>query len=220
MGLLTGLLHDALAPLLDEITKVVSRLVRTIVLYLLAGLCAFAALIALTVALDIWIASLIGPLRAALSMAGLYALVAIVCVAAARVGGRSRSSLRGSKTAAGSPVSVTSPPSPAGGGEDAAHPQTAAAIDMAIAPLLDILERKGLKRERIAVLTGALLAKRAGPLPLTGAAAVTGFAVGRFWKSLLDIAEKSAVALPVLSELLAQLSAQAGVPGPARTPDP
>ena len=45
-----------------------------------------------------------------------------------------------------------------------------------------MLASLGLRREQIAVLAGASLAKRLGPVPLVGIAIVAGFLVGRLWQ--------------------------------------
>ncbi len=55
-------------------------------------------------------------------------------------------------------------------------------VDQFTAPLLAMLASLGLRREQIAVLAGASLAKRLGPVPLVGIAIVAGFLIGRLWQ--------------------------------------
>ena len=123
-------------------------------------------IIALTIAFDLWIASLAGSIVGALAVAGLYLAVAVVAVVLATRGGAK--------------------PAQAGAEEPESTATASAAkdekVDQFTAPLLAMLASLGLRREQIAVLAGASLAKRLGPVPLVGIAIVAGFLIGRLWQ--------------------------------------
>ena len=167
-GFLARLVGGAVSPLVDRAAAFGASLLRKLALFLVAAVCMVVVIIALTIAFDLWIASLAGPIVGALAVAGLYLLIAI---AAAVLAMRD-----GSKPAQ----------APAPTAEEAARSDEANAkdekVDQFTAPILAMLASLGLRREQIAVLAGASLAKRLGPVPLVGIAIVAGFLVGRLWQ--------------------------------------
>lgn len=192
LGFIASLVGDALAPLIDSITEFSARLLRKAALFLVAALCLLVVLIALTIAFDLWIATLAGPIVAALAVAGLYMLVAVLAlVLALRDGSAPAVSARDAEAAT---ARAAEPP----------HPEIAAQIDQFTAPILDILKRFGLRREQLAVFAGATMAKRLGPLPLVGCAIVVGFLVGRLWKSWRSVFEAGLAMSPLVADLFAQ----------------
>lgn len=190
LGFAARLLGGAITPVIDQITHSSARLLRKLALFLLAGLCLVVVLIALTVAFDLWISSLAGPIAGALAVAGVYLLVAIIAVTLA---------LR-------SPASKVRPP------EDAAHRAKAdsdsrldAQVDAFAAPLLKVLQSLGLRREQLAVLAGTSFAKQLGPIPLVGLAIVAGFLIGRMTGTLRTFLGGDLIANLMSSDLLASL---------------
>ena len=83
LGLLTGLLGGAVAPLLDRLSTLSANLFRKVALFLVAGLCGLVVATALTHAFELWITSLAGPIVGSLAVAGVYLLIAVVAVVAA-----------------------------------------------------------------------------------------------------------------------------------------
>ena len=167
IGFVARLIGGAVSPLVDQVTAFGASLLRKLALFLVAALCMLVVVIALTVAFDLWIASLAGPIVGALGVAGLYLAIAVAAVVLA---------LRGKAK-----------PAEAGAAEP--EPEVAASaaakdekVDQFTAPLLAMLASLGLRREQIAVLAGASLAKRLGPVPLVGIAIVAGFLIGRLWQ--------------------------------------
>ncbi|MGD0634766.1 MAG: hypothetical protein ABSA13_10875 [Beijerinckiaceae bacterium] len=196
-SLLTDALSDALAPLMDRAAKAGTRLLIKAALLLAAALFFLAALIALIVAFYLWIASLAGPIVAALAVAAVHLLAGTLALVLA---------LREEPEAAGPEQAA---PAPKAGEE------TRQAAD----PLLDLWQRSGGNPEQMAVLTAALIAKRAGPVRLAAVSLTAGFVIGRFWKSLRKLVENSGpilasgvAILPLLAALLEQLA--------ANSPDP
>lgn len=165
IGFVARLIGGAVSPLVDQVTAFGASLLRKLALFVVAGLCMVVVIIALTVAFDLWVASLAGPIVGALAVAGLYLAVAVGAVVLAMRGGAK----------------------PAQAGAEEPEPVAAAAakdekVDQFTAPLLAMLASLGLRREQIAVLAGASLAKRLGPVPLVGIAIVAGFLIGRLWQ--------------------------------------
>ncbi len=175
-GLLSGLLGDAVTPLVERLSAASANLFRKVALFLLAALCLLVVLVALTIAFGLWITSLAGGIVGCLAVAGLYLLVAALAVALALTGG------------AKARVAPLAEPETRQG-ERAFDAQ----VDQFSAPLLRMLQQFGLKRELIAVLAGTSVAKRLGPLPLVGLAIVAGFLVGRMWKSWRGLFTSDAV---------------------------
>ncbi len=197
-GFVASLVGDAVAPLLDAAADFSARLLRKLALFLAAALCMLVVLIALTIAFDLWIASLAGPIAGALAVAGVYLLVAILAVVLA---------IR-------DPRPAPRPDAVAAASAAPKNPQLGVQIDQFTKPILDILQRFGLKREQLAVFAGATMAKRLGPLPLVGCAIVVGFLVGRLWKSWRHVLEAGFALSPFLTDLFAS-NPEAGTEPPA-----
>lgn len=190
-GFIAGLLGDAIAPLVDRIAVASARLLRKAALFAVAGLCLLVVLIALTIAFDLWIASLAGPIVGALAVAGVYLLVAIIAIVLA--------------LKEDAPAKATAAPAEEAA---AAHSAMNDQIDQFTAPILALLQRFGLRQEQLAVFAGASLAKRLGPLPLVGCAIVAGFVVGRLWKSWRHVLEAGLALSPFLAEIFANRQAE------------
>lgn len=188
LGFLAGLLGDATAPLIAAVADFSARLLRKLALFFVAILCLLVVLIALTSAFALWIASLAGPVVAALAVAGLYLAFAGLCVGLA---------LREPKPARPAPqAAATEASAPR-------NPELGAQIDQFTAPILAILQRFGLRREQLAVFAGATMAKRLGPVPLVGCAIVVGFLVGRLWKNWRHALEAALAFSPFITDLFA-----------------
>lgn len=162
-GLLARIAGGAVSPLVDQLTAFGAGLLKKLALLLLAAVCLAVVAAALTLAFGLWIATLAGPIVGVLAVAGLYLVVAIVALVLA---------FRGRK-----PSTHT-----ANGAESAEEPTRSARVDQFTAPVLDLLQRFGFRREQLAVLVGAGLAKQLKPIPLVGVAIVAGFLIGRLWK--------------------------------------
>ena len=74
--IVSNIVRDLSAQLLDTM----GRLLKKMVLLALAALCVVVALVFATIALDLWLSSLFGPVIASLVMAGAFLLVAVVAV--------------------------------------------------------------------------------------------------------------------------------------------
>ncbi|WP_026606453.1 phage holin family protein [Methylocapsa acidiphila] len=148
--------------------QVGERLLKKGAFLLIALFCLFFASVFLTIALYVFVQSLEGSAIAALGVGGAYLCVGLICLFIAM---RSRSS-RDVPDAAPAKLAQTPPP------EEPA-PQFAANIDGALGPLIDILSRGGYERERMAVETGAAIAKQLNPLSVVTFAIVAGFILGR-----------------------------------------
>lgn len=171
LGFATRLLGGAIAPLVDQISAFSARLLRKLALFLVAGACLVVVLIALTVAFLLWIATLAGPIVAALAVAGVYLAVAVVAIILALRDKPTRSSTDAAEGETDADVKERS--------TSALNAQ----IDQFTAPLMALFARFGFRREQFAVLAGASVAKQLGPLSLVGLAIVGGFLIGRMWKS-------------------------------------
>ena len=172
-GLVARLLGGAVSPIIDQLSETAARLARKVALLLLAALCMVIVVIALTVAFFLWLATVASPVVAALSVAGFYLTIALVAVVVALWGGSG-------KTA---PASETrAPDTEAAKAAEAARAGLESQIDDVIAPLMAFLAKFGLRREQLAVMAGASIAKQIGPIPLVGLAIVGGFLLGRMWK--------------------------------------
>lgn len=172
-GFVARLIGGAVSPLVDQVTAFGASILRKLALFVLAAVCLMVVVIALTIAFDLWISSLAGPILGALAVAGLYLIMAVTAVVLALRDGRN-------------PSEATVP-----SGETAEQEAREAAkdekVDQFTAPILAMLASLGLRREQIAVLAGASLAKRLGPVPLVGIAIVAGFLVGRIWRGWEDL---------------------------------
>lgn len=167
-GFIARLAGGAIAPLVNQVSAFGASLLRKLALFLVAGVCFIVTLIALTIAFDLWIASLAGPIVAALAVAFVYLLVGVVAIVLALRSGAA-------------PSAAMKPDAAAEAAAD--HTRTRQAqIDHFTAPLLGLLQSLGLRREQLAVLAGASLAKQLKPVPLVGLAVIAGFLIGRMWK--------------------------------------
>ena len=167
-SILARLVGGAVSPAIERMSAAGANLARKVALFLVAAICFVVVAIALTVAFDLWIASLAGAIVGALAVAGLYlALGAIAVVLALQSGATRRRDTAAAAAAAAAPEPGRN---------------RSAQVDRFIAPLLKTLQALGLRREQIAVLAGASVAKQIGPIPLVGLAIVAGFLIGRLWK--------------------------------------
>ena len=189
LGFVGRLVGDATAPLIASVADFSARLLRRLALFLVAALCMLVVLIALTIAFDLWIATLAGPIVAALAVAGVYLLVAVSAVVLAL------------RDPAPHPIAAAQPAA----AEQAPprNPELGAQIDQFTKPILDVLERFGLRREQLAVFAGATMAKRLGPVPLVGCAIVVGFLVGRLWRNWRHALEGLLAVSPFLTDFFA-----------------
>lgn len=165
LGFVSRLVGGAVSPLLDQAATFGAGLLRKLALFLVAAISMTVVAVALTLAFAFWISSLSSPVVGALAVAGLYLGIAVAAVGLAL------------RTKRGPVVTKT----------ENAEAQASAAeesdrVDQFTAPLLSILASLGLRREQLAVLAGASLAKRLRPLSLVGVAIVAGFLVGRLWQ--------------------------------------
>lgn len=179
-GLLTRLLSGATALLIDQISDISARLLKKLALFFVAAICLVVVLIALTVAFDLWVASRAGPIAGALAVAGLYLAVALIALFFALYDRRGRNAKASAEQSAPASSATSS----------TRGPEHDARVDEFTAPLLDMLARLGLRREQLAVLAGATVAKRVGPIPMVGLAILGGFLVGRLmtsWRSLMSV---------------------------------
>lgn len=166
IGFLARLMGGAISPLVDQVTAFGAGLLRKLALLLVAAVCLMVVVLALTIAFDLWIASLAGPIVGALAVAGLYLAIAV---------GAAVLALRGGTRSAQTEAEPERPTAAASAAKDEK-------VDQFTAPILAMLASLGLRREQIAVLAGASLAKRLGPVPLVGIAIVAGFLIGRLWR--------------------------------------
>ncbi|WP_020173993.1 phage holin family protein [Methyloferula stellata] len=154
-----------------------ARLLMKAALFLVALIALLVAAIFLTAAFFIWIDQLAGPLIAALAVAGLYLVIAVGALLFAIYGGneKPRDVSKEAKTdGVKSQRQENASPENARDEED-----RAAVIAEAIVPYVEILRALGWKREEMALLAGAELAKTLPPLTLVGFAIVCGFLIGR-----------------------------------------
>ena len=165
-GLFARLVGGAVAPLFERASLFGATLAKKLALFFIAAICFTVVLIALTSAFDLWIASLAGPIVGALAVAGLYFGIGLTAALLAMRSGRT------AQKSAEAPATA----------DEAEQGSRGAQIDRFTAPLLNILQNLGLRREQLAVLAGASVAKQLRPIPLVGLAIVAGFLLGRIWK--------------------------------------
>lgn len=135
-----------------------TRLLGTAGIGAVAIACLLAAIIFLSIALDLWLAQIAGPVIAALGAAGFYLIVAVLCLLLLRARRMN--------------AQVKAPPAPA---ETAEKSEISASIEETLAPFVAILHDLGLKREETAVRLGTEVAKQLGPLALFAVALAAGF---------------------------------------------
>jgi hypothetical protein len=154
-----------------------ARLLMKAALFLVALIALLVAAIFLTAAFFIWIDQLAGPLIAALAVASLYLAIAVGALLFAVYGGneKPRDASKDAKTdGVKNRRQENASQENAGDAED-----RAAVIAEAVVPYVEILRALGWKREEMALLAGAELAKTLPPLTLVGFAIVCGFLIGR-----------------------------------------
>ena len=174
IGFVLRMISGAFAPLIDQVSDFSARLLRKLALFVVAVLCLNVVVIALTIAFGMWIATLAGAIVGVLAVAGLYLLIAVVAIILATRKPKSAGAAETGETAAKAKEKV----------------DLDSQVDDFTAPLLGLLQSLGLRREQLAVLAGASVAKRLGPVPLVGLAIVAGFLIGRTyksWKGLMSI---------------------------------
>jgi len=153
-----------------------ARLLTKAALFALALFVFLIGLGFLTAALFIWIDGLAGALAAALCVAGAYFGIGIIAIFTAIYGGKARLEAPARRQMNEKrPRNVLEE-------NDAEHVNREAEITEAIAPIIEVLRSLGLKREELALLAGAELAKTLPPLTLAGFAVVCGFLIGRMAK--------------------------------------
>jgi Putative Actinobacterial Holin-X, holin superfamily III len=162
------LISDATAP----IGEMSARLFKKAVLFFLAMSFLFVSAIFLTIALFVFLGTLVGNTVAALSVGGLYLGAALVCLLVA---------------AHERPKGAPAPMASAALMDEAKKPprqrlEFAENIDETIAPILDILQEAGLERERLALQAGTEIAKQLNPFSLVAFAITAGFIIGRIFK--------------------------------------
>ncbi len=136
---------------------------------MLAAACLIAALIFLSIALDLWLTQLAGPVVAALGAAGLYLLVALICFVLLLRARRPKAT-----------ANTKAPPRRAAEkGAEERRSDFSASIEETVAPFVAILQQTGLKREEVAVRLAAEASKQIGPLTLVALALAVGFLVER-----------------------------------------
>jgi hypothetical protein len=190
LGFAARLIGGMFTPLIDQASASTARLLRKLALFLAAGLALVVVLIALTIAFDLWIASMKGPIVGALAVAGLYLVVAVIAVVMAlRPGAKTQPAAERKANEAGS----------------TARRGLDAQVDEFAAPLLDILQNLGLRREQLAVLAGTSVAKQIGPIPLVGLAIVAGFLIGRMGGGLKGLLSSDLLSTLLASDLFAAL---------------
>ncbi|MGB8277035.1 MAG: hypothetical protein WCF20_03750 [Methylovirgula sp.] len=161
-----NIISGALAPVEAAGARFIGMFVSMAGIAGVATACLIAALIFLSIALDLWLAQFAGPVVAALGAAGLYLLVAVLCLLLLRA--------RGAKT-----KQTALPQHPVEAAGKTSRPDLSANIEETVAPFVAILQQTGLKREEIAVRLAAEATKQLGPLTLVALALAVGFLVER-----------------------------------------
>jgi hypothetical protein len=168
-----------------------ARLLTKAALFMLAAFAFLIGFIFLTAAFFIWVVQLAGPLVAALSVAGFYVAVGIIAVLIAIYGGREK--VRKPKPAASQATSSSTGPSAADENRISDdEKERAAVISEAVVPLIEVLRSLGWKREELALLAAAELAKKLPPLTLVGLAIICGFLIGRLYQLPVGLIPKKA----------------------------
>lgn len=164
-----SLVSNALAPAEAAGGRVIAMLAGVAGFGAVATLCLIGVLIFLSVALDLWITGIAGPVVAALATAGFYLVAGLICLLAAIGFGR------GSRKKNSLSPPVESAAAKERGAPRSATPHIAEAVEETVAPFVAILHQMGLKREEVAVRLAAEATKQIGPLALVGIALLAGF---------------------------------------------
>jgi hypothetical protein len=166
-----SLVNAAIAPVEAAGTRFVGMLASTAGFATLAVACLIGTVIFLSIALDMWLTQLAGPIIGALGAAGLYLFVAVVSLILL-VRRRSTSAAASKKNLARALGAADNP-------EAAPASEFSAGIEETVAPFVAILKELGMKREEVVVRLAAEASKQIGPLTLVGLALVVGFLAER-----------------------------------------
>ncbi len=165
--------------ILNPLQQKGARLLQKAALFAAAALALLFAIVFLSVAFFIWIAQLAGVLIACLAFGAAFLIVGIILLLVAFYSGREKPQKEiGSQHQRNSDKAQTESLS-AEGQDHLAQDQREEIISEAVIPVLEILRSLGLKREELALLAGAELAKTLPPLTLVGFAIICGFLIGR-----------------------------------------
>jgi hypothetical protein len=171
-SLVNGLARYAAEPF----ERLGARFARQCALFIFGLSCLLVSLVFLTVALYDFLQTWEGAKIAALSIGGAY--LSLACVSLAVVGVAMRGTPdSGRETPVLSRVEAAD--------EEMAPMQSnapsefARQIDDVVEPIVGVLDDAGLRRERVALLAGAAIAKELKPLTGVAFAIVTGFILGR-----------------------------------------
>jgi hypothetical protein len=169
--MINRLVSEATAPIGEMSTRLFKKAVLFFLLFFLGLSCVCVSAIFMTIALFVFLQPLEGNAEAALCVAGLYLAAAGVCVFFAT---RAMSKPR---QAAASFMEKKIMPSE--NAEYAQKAEFANNIDETLAPILTILQERGMERERLALEAGAEITKQLHPFALIAFATVAGYIFGR-----------------------------------------
>jgi hypothetical protein len=170
--MINRLVSEATAPIGEMSTRLFKKAVLFFLLFFLGLSCVCVSAIFMTIALFVFLQPLEGNAEAALCVAGLYLAAAGVCVFFA-----TRAMTGKPRQAAASLMEKKIMPSE--NAEYAQKAEFANNIDETLAPILTILQERGMERERLALEAGAEIAKQLHPFALIAFATVTGYIFGR-----------------------------------------
>jgi hypothetical protein len=158
-----------------------ARLLMKAALFVVALIALIVAAAFLTAAFFIWIDQLAGPLVAALAVAGLYLGIAIIAILCAIYGGNEKPDAASKQAEAASTKDRRKENASQDRLQDhlKEKEERAEVISEAVLPLLEVLRALGWKREEMALLASAELAKTLPPLTLVGLTLICGFLIGR-----------------------------------------
>jgi hypothetical protein len=148
-----------------------TRLLVKAALFLVAATALLVTILFLTAAFFIWIDQLASPLIAALAVAGLYLGIAVIAILCAVYGGKGKP--RDTSKYAAAAINLRQ--EKASQDHSTEQEDRAAVISEAILPLINVLHALGWKREEMALLASAELAKTLPPLTLVGLALICAF---------------------------------------------
>jgi len=155
-----------------------ARLLTKAALFVLSAFAFLIAILFSMAAFFIWLVQVAGAIIASLAVAGLFFTMAIVAILFALYSGREQKPATAKVKEPLRPAAAPSQSAPpdARGAEDA---ERAERITEAVVPILEVLQALGWKREELALLASAELAKKLPPLTLVGLALICGFLIGR-----------------------------------------
>jgi len=165
-----------------------ARLLMKAGLFCVAAFTFFLGIVFLIVAFFIWIYTLAGALIASLAIAGGFFLIALIAVLGLFSDRFFQTKAR--KPAPARPAQGTAHRGPNMDAERAEENFRSVEITDAIQPIIETLRSLGMKREELALLAGAELAKKLPPLTLMGLLLVCGFLIGRMAKMPRDLWQK------------------------------